>query len=335
MPYVADPDLKAFLQVLPKTETHLHLEGALPWELRSQVTRDRGLHALPAWADHFRFHTFQDFLDMMIENYKDWYVSAERYAESAAVVFSRLLEQNVRYLEFSIDAFTSEINGISLEENVEGILARIPSGLEARLFVGFHRDGHSETIKETAYSCLDWPGVSGIDIHDVETRPIAPWLQDLYRVAREKGKLTKAHAGEFGDAHYVRDAMEFLQVDRIEHGIRAVDDAEVLAFVRDRDLTLDVCPISNVKLRACSSMAEHPIRRLYDAGVRCTISTDDPLIFGNRLTEEYVALAQDLKFSRRELLQIARNGWEVALIADSSRRERLKELEAIEAELDS
>lgn len=333
MPYVADPDLAAFLQVLPKTETHLHLEGALPWELRSQVASNRGLKALPSWEDHYRFPTFQSFLDMMIENYQDWYVSAERYAESAALVFYRLLEQNVRYLEFSIDAFTSDLNGISLQENIRGILAQVPRGLEARLFVGFHRDGHSEGIKKTAYACLEWPEVSGIDIHDVETRSIAPWLQDLYREARRAGKVTKAHAGEFGDAGYVKDAIDFLEVDRIEHGIRAADDPAVTAFVKERDLTLDICPISNVKLKACASMAEHPIRTLFDAGIRCTISTDDPLIFGNRLTEEYIALAQELNFSRKDLIQIARNGWSVALIDDSDRETVLKTLDRLEAAL--
>ena len=330
MPYVADPELAGFIQALPKTETHLHMEGAMPWELQMRVDPARALVPPPSWADDYRFPDFQTFLEVLIGSYKDFLTCPEHYGEAAGLVFSRHLEQNVRYVEFSIDAFTSELAGISLREVAQAILAAAPPGLEARLFVGFHRDGHSDAIRETAYGCLEWPEVSGIDIHDVETKPFADWLVDLYAEARKRGKVTKAHAGEFGDAGYVREAVERLEVDRIEHGIRAVEDPSVLALLREKGVTLDVCPISNVKLQASGPMSEHPIRTLFDGGVACTVSTDDPLVFGNRLSEEYVALSRDLRFTRKELIRVARNGWEAALIPDALRRAKLAELDALE-----
>ncbi len=331
MSYVADPELAAFIQALPKTETHLHMEGAMPWELQMRVAPSRAIKPLPSWADDYRFPDFQTFLELLIGSYKDFLTCPEHYGEAAALVFSRQLEQNVRYVEFSIDAFTSELAGISLREVIQAILSAVPPQLEARLFVGFHRDGHSEAIRKTAYDCLDWPEVSGIDIHDVETKPFADWLVDYYAEARKKGKLKKAHAGEFGNAGYVREAIERLDVDRIEHGIRAAEDPSVLELIRAKGITLDVCPISNVKLQASGPMSEHPIRRLLDAGVACTVSTDDPLVFGNRLSEEYIALAQDLGFTRKELVGVARNGWKAALIPEALRESKLAELDVLEA----
>jgi adenine deaminase len=118
-------------------------------------------------------------------------------------------------------------------------------------------------------------------------------------------------------------------VKRVQHGVQSVDDPAVVQLLRERDVTCDVCPISNVKLRVAPSMREHPIRRLFDAGVRCTISTDDPFSFGNTLSEEYAALAMDLGFTRRELVQIARNGFEVATMDAATRQAIFAELDRL------
>lgn len=333
MPHTAPPALAAFLQSLPKTETHLHLEGALPWELRASLDPAYGLKPPVSWDDRFRFPSFKAFLDVLIGHYHEWYTSAERYAQSARLVFLRQREQNVRYLEFSIDAWTIWNQGMDLREVIGAILEQTPEELVARLFVGLHRAGHSSELQDLAWACLDWPEVSGLDIHDVETKPFAEWLVDLYSAARSKGKCLKAHAGEFGDAGYVREAVRRLSVDRIEHGIRAVEDTGTVALLREREITLDICPISNVKLRASGEMSTHPIRRLFDAGVRCTVSTDDPLVFGNRVSDEYVALALDLGFSRKELIQVARNGWEAALLDSATRHGFLEQLDRLEQAL--
>jgi adenosine deaminase len=131
--------------------------------------------------------------------------------------------------------------------------------------------------------------------------------------------VTKCHAGEFGGAEKVREAIEKLGVNRVQHGIQAIDDPSVLKLAADRGVTFDVCPISNVRLRAVASMASHPIRRLMQAGIRCTVSTDDPLTFANTVNDEYLALAQELSFSKAELGRVARAGWEVATVSQTTK----------------
>jgi adenosine deaminase len=111
----------------------------------------------------------------------------------------------------------------------------------------------------------------------------------------------------------VRYAVEKLGAQRIQHGVRSIEDPEVLAMLRDRGIALDVCPISNVKLRIVPSPGEHPIKQLLDAGVVCTVSTDDPISFGNSIEDEYEFLAGELGFSEKDLSQVAANGFQVAL----------------------
>jgi adenosine deaminase len=127
----------------------------------------------------------------------------------------------------------------------------------------------------------------------------------------------------------VREAIEELGVNRIQHGVRAIEDAAVVRLAAQRGVTFDLCPISNVRLKVVPSLREHPIRRLLRAGIRCTVSTDDPLNFANTINDEYAALAAELDFTRAELAQIARNGWEVADISTAMRKEMIATIESL------
>ena len=129
----------------------------------------------------------------------------------------------------------------------------------------------------------------------------------------------------------VREAFELLGVRRVQHGVRAIEDPAVVRLAAERGVTFDVCPLSNVGLKVVPSLREHPIRRLLAAGVRCTVSTDDPLCFANSLSDEYLALADELSFTRAELATVARNGWEVADVTPETRRGMLATIDRITA----
>ena len=144
--------------------------------------------------------------------------------------------------------------------------------------------------------------------------------------------MTKAHAGEFGPAAHVREAIEVLGVRRIQHGVRAIEDETVVQFAIEQDATFDVCPISNVKLDVVDQLQQHPIRKLMERGLRCTVSTDDPFSFGNTIEDEYAALSAGLDFSHNELAQIAKNGFEVALVDQATRAQWIAEVDATSAE---
>ena len=149
--------------------------------------------------------------------------------------------------------------------------------------------------------------------------PLESWTRTLWQNARAAGLELKAHAGEFGPASNVREAVEVLGVQRIQHGVRAIEDLAVVELAIEQGVTFDVCPISNVKLDVVDRMEVHPIRQYFDQGIPCTLSTDDPFSFGNTLEDEYAALVAGLGFTTEELTQIAKNGFEVALVDADTR----------------
>lgn len=323
-----DSENLEFIRNLPKTETHLHIEGALPFTLLQEMDPEQFVAPPASWAPDFKFHSFKQFEDELLAMALQWFTGPERYYQAARVIFEGLIEQNVKYLETSFHAGVIEFLGVEGREILNAIRAAIPDDLEVRVFMGMLRNHYNETMGPILDDCVNWEGLAGIDLHGVEALPIEPWAERLWATAREAGLTVKAHAGEFGDSQYVRDVIEKLKVRRIQHGVRAIEDPEVVQLAKDVDATFDVCPISNVKLAVVETMEDHPIRLLFDAGVRCTISTDDPLSFGNQLNDEYEALASSL-FSQGELARLARNGFEVALLRDEEKAPYLHELDTI------
>jgi len=332
MAYQPDRNLADFIQRLPKTETHLHLEGALPYHLLQQHNPDRYAEPPDSWRDDYKFRNFDQFESELIGMAVEWHTSPERYHEAAQVIFKNHLKQNVKYVEASFHAGIIEFLKIPGPEIIAAVRAAVPDGLEVRIFMGMLRNQRNEIMAPVIDECLGWEGLDGIDLHGVELLPLEDWAKALWAEARQSGKFTKAHAGEFGGAAAVMEVIEHLGVTRVQHGVRVVEDPAVLQQMRDYDVTLDICPISNVKLNVFESMKDHSIRPLFDEGVRCTINTDDPLSFGNSLNEEYAALAIDLNFSEKELARIARNGFEVALMPDEQKQPYLSELDAIISE---
>jgi len=327
-----DEDLTDFIHRLPKTETHLHIEGALPYELLQRLDPLRFKLPQACWAEGFKWACFEDFEKHLLDHALLWFNSADNYYEAARLIFEKHVAQNVRYVETSFHAGVIEFLNIPGPEIVQAIRSAAPSGLEVRVFMGMARNSYNEVLAPVLEDCLGWEGLAGIDLHGVEYLPLEDWTPGLWARAREAGLETKAHAGEFGPSGHVREALELLGTRRIQHGIRAVEDPEVLQLAIDLDATFDVCPISNVKLDVVATMAEHPIREFFDRGLRCTISTDDPFSFGNNVEDEYQALATQLNFKKAELAQLARNGFEVARVDDKTRASWLQELEVVLAE---
>ena len=323
-----DPVWLSFAQSLPKTETHLHLEGALPLELLRRV-RPEFAEPPPSWAHNFKFRDFAHFEKELLDMAFSWFTSPARYHEAAKVIFARLAAQNVKYLETSFASGMLEFGGLNGREVLAAIHAAVPDGLEVRIFLGIHHNGAGPKMMPVLEEALGWSELAGIDLHGFEDEPLEPWTAPYWAAARKAGKYTKAHAGEFMGADFVCRILDELQPQRLEHGARAVEDRTLVAEIKRRGIALDLCPISNHKLMPGISLANHPIRRLFDAGVKVTISTDDPLSFGNRINDEYVALGERGGFSRRELVQIARNGFEVALMPEAQKQPWLAQLDAV------
>ena len=323
-----DSSLQAFIHALPKTETHLHIEGALPLELLQRV-RPEFTKPPASWEKNFKFRDFAHFEQELLDMAFSWYTSPERYHEAAKLIFARHIAQNVKYVETSFASGVIEFLGLDGREVLAAIRSAVPAGLEVRVFLGIHHNGAGPKMMPVLEDALGWPDLAGIDLHGTESFPIEPWTAGYWEAARKAGKYTKAHAGEFMGADFVRRVLNELRPQRIEHGTRSIEDPGVVAEIKRRGIALDICPISNHKLMPGIFLATHPIRHLFDAGVKVTVSTDDPISFGSTLEEEYAALAAECGFNRKELTRVARNGFEVALMSEAVKRSWLTRLDAI------
>jgi adenosine deaminase len=324
-------DLDAFIQALPKTETHLHLEGALPYEMLHGWRPEVYPEKLYTHAGDYRFPSFEKFDEILLGHALPWFTTAERYHEAARAVFARHVAQNVRYVETSFHLANSLFMGVPAREIIAAIRAAAPAGLELRIFAGMLRSDYEGPMVAVIDDLENWAELDGVDLHGHEAAPTQAWTAPCWARLRAAGKVTKCHAGEFDGAARVREAIEQLGVTRVQHGVRAIEDPAVVALAVARGVTFDVCPLSNVKLGVCPSIAAHPLRELMAAGVNCTVSTDDPLVFGYSLADEYRALAREGGFSPGELGRVAAAGWRVAAVPEAMRGAARAEIERLVA----
>jgi len=324
-----DSSLSGFIQLLPKTETHLHIEGALPYELLREWKPKTYPEFPPFRERSYRYATFPEFEQQLLDNALPWFTSAERYHDAAKVIFARHVAQNVKYVETSFHLPVAGFINVPGQEIVAAIKSAAPKNLEVRVFAGMLRSDIGGSLRPSIDRLHQWDDLDGTDLHGIETMRTEPDTAAIWARLRAAGKVTKCHAGEFDGPHRVREAIEELGVTRIQHGVRATEDPSVVRLAVDHDVTFDVCPISNIGLKVFPDMASHTLRRLSEAGVRCTISTDDPLCFANSVNEEYLAIAHGLGFTRKELARFARNGFEVASMTPSQKQPWLEQLDAI------
>jgi aminodeoxyfutalosine deaminase len=291
----------------PKAELHLHLEGSVEPETMQEL--EPGLSADTVRA-RYRFTGFQGF----IETYK-WVVerlrTPEDYAHITRALLQRLEAETVRHVEITLSAGVVLWKGqefAPIYGAVRGAAAE--SGIEVYWILDAVRHfgvEHAMRVAELAAERVH-DGVVAFGIGGDEERGPAAWFREVYRFAKSAGLRLTAHAGEGAGPESVWAALE-IGAERIGHGIRSVEDADLVRHLRDRGIPLEVCITSNVMTGVAPSLEAHPVRRLYDAGVPLTLNTDDPAIFGVTLSGEYALAARQFGFSEAEMRGIAENGF--------------------------
>jgi adenosine deaminase/aminodeoxyfutalosine deaminase len=260
--------------------------------------------------ERFRFSNFTGFLECF-----KWVVEQLRGPDDYALMTRQLLKtlhsQNVRYAEITLSAgvvLWKKQEFAPIFEAVRREAAQSPVDVRWNLDAIRHFGAaHAMQVAELAAQYVD-DGVISFGIGGDEERGPAEWFTEVYRFARAKGLHLTAHAGETAGPESVWGALR-LGAERIGHGIRAVDDPALMRHLRDEDIPLEICISSNVATGAVPSLAAHPVRRLYDAGVPIVLNTDDPGLFGTTLEKEYDLAAREFGFSENELAQ---NGFRYA-----------------------
>jgi len=315
--------MREFIETLPKAELHLHIEGTLEPELMFELARRNGM-ALPyATVDALRrayeFTDLQSFLDIYYQG-ASVLQTRQDFFDMTLAYFRKASSQSVRHAEIFFDPQTHTHRGVAMETVIGGIrdaqlVAERELNLTSKLILCFLRHLSEDDAQKTLDEALPFrDALVAVGLDSSERGNPPSKFARVFARARDAGLLAVAHAGEEGPPEYIHEALDLLGVSRIDHGVRCLEDASLVARLAAEQIPVTVCPLSNVKLRVFDTMRDHNLRALLDAGVKVTINSDDPAYFGGYVNENYIAAAEALDLTSDELAQIARNSFEASFL---------------------
>lgn len=318
---------------LPKAELHVHIEGTLEPGLMFEMAR-RNRVDLP-YADEesvrraYTFEDLQSFLDIyyaacnVLVTDRDFYELTLEYLRRAAT-------QGVRHAEIFFDPQTHTDRGIEFATVVNGITSALVDGerevgVTSRLILCFLRHLSADAAMQTLEAALPHRdaiiGV-GLDSSEKDNPPVK--FRDVYDRARAEGLLAVAHAGEEGPPEYIWQALDVLKVQRVDHGVRCLEDERLVDRLVEEQMPLTVCPFSNVKLRVVAQLREHNFAQMLRRGLGVTINSDDPSYFGGYVGDNYVGTARALDLSRDEMFRVARNSFSASFLPEADKQRHLQ-----------
>ncbi|MFF7707755.1 adenosine deaminase [Pseudomonas sp. NPDC007930] len=312
-----------WLNALPKAELHMHLEGSLEPELLFSLA-ERNRIALP-WADvetlrgAYAFNNLQEFLDLYYQG-ADVLRTEQDFYDLTWAYLQRCKAQNVVHTEPFFDPQTHTDRGIPFEVVIAGIGQALKDGkaqlgVSSGLILSFLRHLSEEAAEKTLDQALPWRDAFvavGLDSSEKGHPPSK--FRRVFDRARAEGFLTVAHAGEEGPPEYIWEALDLLKIERIDHGVRAIEDERLMQRIIDEQIPLTVCPLSNIKLCVFDHMSGHNILEMLERGVKVTVNSDDPAYFGGYVTENFHALHTHLGMTEAQAQRLAQNSLDARLV---------------------
>ncbi|WP_320042758.1 adenosine deaminase [uncultured Desulfobacter sp.] len=316
-------DMNVFIGKVPKAELHLHIEGTLEPEALFRLAERNKIpikfDSVDALKQAYQFNNLQSFLDIYYEGAGVLQKQIDFYDLTWAYLL-KAKEQNVRHVEIFFDPQTHTERGIDFETVINGIYDALSDGsrnlgISFCLIMCFLRHLPESQAMETLSQALDFKDkivAVGLDSSEFGHPPSK--FKRVFDKARQEGFLTVAHAGEEGPPEYIWEALRELKVQRIDHGVRSLEDPSLIAELKRSQIPLTVCPLSNIKLRVFKTMQEHNFKKLFDRGLCLTVNSDDPAYFGGYVAENYLALQNAFQLTRKDIAQLAINSFEAAFI---------------------
>ena len=322
-------ELQAFARGLPKAELHIHIEGSLEPELIFALAQRNGLAlaypSVEALRAAYAFTNLQTFLDIYYAG-ASVLLHEQDFHDMAWAYFQRAHQDRVLRAELFFDPQTHTERGVPMATVIAGLgsacaRARRELGIDAELILCFLRHLSEEAAFETLEQAKPHLGAFiGVGLDSSEVGHPPEKFARVFAEARRLGLRAVAHAGEEGPPEYIWSALDVLEVQRIDHGVRALEDSDLVKrLVRDR-MPLTVCPLSNVKLCVFKRLQDHNLKRMLELGLCATVNSDDPAYFGGYVNQNYTECADALALTRDELATLARNGFEASFASAEQKR---------------
>ncbi|MGW9557511.1 adenosine deaminase [Nocardiopsis sp. NPDC055551] len=322
---------------IPKAELHLHIEGTLEPELAFHLARRNNITLPYTDVDHLRtaydFTDLQSFLDLyyrlmdVLRTQQDFHDLATAYLDRAAT-------QGVRHAEIFFDPQAHTNRGLPLDTVIQGLVsaldqARTRHDISTELILCFLRDRPATEAMDTLQAAHPHlHHITGVGLDSAEVGHPPTKFTEVFQAAADLGLRRVAHAGEEGPPDYIWQALNHLGAERIDHGIRALEDPALLTHLATTRTPLTVCPFSNVRLRAVPTLAQHPLPALMDAGLLVTVNSDDPSYFGGYVHDNYLGVQQHLNLTNEDLRALARNSFTASFLTPERRDTLIAEVDA-------
>ena len=329
--------MREFIQNLPKAELHVHIEGTLEPEMMFELAQrnkiDLPYKSVSEVKDAYNFEDLESFLDIyyqgsqVLQKEQDFYDLTWAYLQKAA-------NDNVRHTEIFFDPQSHTDRGIAFETAYQGIYQALQDGksklgISSGLILSFLRHLTEEEAFTTLEQALPYKNnIVAVGLDSAEQGNPPSKFKAVFEKAKAEGFLTVAHAGEEGPPEYIWEAINLLNVSRIDHGVRSMEDPKLLDYLVDQQIPLTVCPLSNVELKVFDSMAEHNLKQLLELGICATVNSDDPSYFGGYVADNYQAAQSALGLSKQELYKLAKNSFQASFLSPETKHELITELDS-------
>ena len=321
---------------LPKAELHLHIEGTLEPELMFELAQRNGV-SLPypdaeAVRRAYRFTNLQSFLDVYYRACSVL-IHERDFFELTVAYLARAREEGVRHVEVFFDPQTHIARGVKLETVVRGISGALAEarqrGMTSHLIMCFLRDRSADDAMATLEQALAHRDlIFGVGLDSAEVGHPPEKFRDVFDRAIGAGFRAVAHAGEEGPPEYIWQALDVLGAERIDHGVRCLEDRSLVQRLGADRIPLTVCPFSNVKLRVVDTLDQHPLAKMLEHGLCATVNSDDPAYFGGYVGANLAGVAKALRLDDDTIVELARNSFEASFLDDAARALHLAELDA-------
>ncbi|MCW4442207.1 adenosine deaminase [Vibrio splendidus] len=333
--------MDSFIKHLPKVELHLHIEGTLEPELMFQLAKRNNVSIPfdnPAQVrDAYQFHNLQSFLDIYYQG-ANVLIHEQDFYDLTCAYLLKCQQDNVVHTEIFFDPQTHTERGIDFEVIVGGITRALNQaeqelGISSQLIMCFLRHLDEDSAFETLKQALPYKDkIIAVGLDSSEKGNPPEKFKHVFQEAINQGFLTVAHAGEEGPAQNISDALSLLGITRIDHGVRCVEDEDLMEQLIAKRTPLTVCPLSNTKLKVFDTMQEHNIVELLRKGLCVTINSDDPAYFGGYMNDNFLAVANAHPLTKNELAQFSINAVEASFISPHAKEDLIAQVRQYLAE---
>ncbi len=325
-------DLLTIIQGIPKAELHLHLEGSFEPELMFEIAHRNNItleyDSIESLKKAYKFNNLQEFLDIYYTG-AQVLIHEQDFYDLTWAYLTKVHSQNVVHVEVFFDPQTHTDRGIEFDVVIKGIRKALEKAKEElnisyKLIMSYLRHLSEEEAFKTLESSLPykhWIDGVGLDSSEMGNPPSK--FVNVFEASSKHGYKLVAHAGEEGPSDYIWEALDLLNIERIDHGNRCLNDAALVQRLLDNNIGLTLCPLSNLELKVIQKMEDHPVLDMLNKGILATIHSDDPAYFGGYMNENYYETAKALNLNKDHLMQLAINAFEASWLSDEAKEKHI------------